>query len=87
MLSSFNKSIHKFLNTKDNEILFLFVQDPADHPSSTYNGEKNVSIWVPSGRIKVCRSCMTVYICSHVNLITNGCGLYSILPLPLALCD
>lgn len=54
VMSSFGKGIHKYLNTRDNDVLFLFVQDPADHPSCTYNEEKNVSIWVPSGRIKVC---------------------------------
>ncbi len=52
VMSAFGKGIHKFFNLPDS-ILYLSLQDPANPPPSTYNGVKYVSIWRPSGRIKV----------------------------------
>ena len=31
----------------------MSIQDPCDEPPSSYNDTKTVSVWNPSGRIKV----------------------------------
>ena len=52
VLTTFGKGIHKFLNIEDS-IVYLSLQDPGNPPPSSYNETKTVSIWRPSGRIKV----------------------------------
>ena len=52
VLNKFGQGIHKFLSS-NNTFLYMSVQDPCTPPSSSYNEEKNVSIWNSGGRRKV----------------------------------
>lgn len=52
-LETFQDGLAKFAGLPAKGVTFLSIQDPATTAPSGYNGKDAVSVWAPSGRVKV----------------------------------